>query len=1064
MTSQAEPAPAAGKITLPDIPALCANAKASAILTTDGEIRVVDHVTARQIIDKKPVLVCHAPYTQQQLEVENILGFDVLELFAFVHPAKFCVPTPTGLAKALGLLPPTDFDSQPMTLLECAQALLTDLRQDIWQAKANPLKIAGVMGGQGSIKNGGWNWTPFIFSALGEEYDPRIPVISKTDLNIWKNLPEWSEEAPLPPPSHYPVTGEESRARLKKLLGENAEIREQQIKYTEILCSAFMPVTSPPYPPASGGGHKISTSACGGGHQIRSSASGGGHKISSSASSGEHQISISESGERHKISSSASGGGHKISSSASGERHKISSSASGERHKISTSASGGGHKISTSACGEEYQTSPPACGGEDAPASGEEHQPHVVLAEAGTGVGKTLGYLAPASLWAEKNQGTVWISTYTKNLQRQVDQELDRLYPDAQLKDNKVAVRKGRENYLCLLNLEESAAGAALSRNPRQAIALGIMARWAAASKDGDLVSGADFPGWLSGLLGYQYTTGLSDRRGECIYSACDHYHRCFVEQSIRRSKHADIVVANHALVMIQTAIAANHDDLPLRYVFDEGHHLFDAADSAFAGHLTARETYDLRRWLRGSEAGYKSRMRGLKSRAEDLISGDIEAEKDLQDILENARHLTAYGWQTRLKENNPKGACEKFILSVYEQVYSRSNARNTPYSLETGTFPLHDSVTETIPKLKKTLKSLQKSMLSLANRLRKKLNDHADTLESDTKKRLDAVSSALERRVQINIGTWINMLETLQELSPPSPPASKGDLGGEFVDWMEIERIDGRATDIGLYRHWVDPMIPFSAALKPQAHGIIVTSATLRDGTDSPEDNWKVAKQRTGVEYLSENAVQESFTSPFDYKNQTKIFVITDVEKNDLGQVSTAYQKLFEASGGGAIGLFTAIFRLKAVHEKIKMPLNDKNLTLYSQHMDDMDAGTLVDIFRDDTHACLLGTDAIRDGVDVPGESLRLIVFDRVPWPRPNLLHKARREAFGKKRYDDMLTRLKLKQAYGRLIRRADDKGVFVMLDSMMPSRMHGAFPEGVEIEHIGLAEATTKIKEFLG
>src|SRR5690606_40629692 len=57
-------------------------------------------------------------------------------------------------------------------------------------------------------------------------------------------------------------------------------------------------------------------------------------------------------------------------------------------------------------------------------------EPHVVIAEAGTGIGKTIGYIAPASLWADRNKGTVWISTYTKNLQRQLDQELTRLYPD----------------------------------------------------------------------------------------------------------------------------------------------------------------------------------------------------------------------------------------------------------------------------------------------------------------------------------------------------------------------------------------------------------------------------------------------------------------------------------------------------------------------------------------------------------------------------------------------------------------------------------------------------------
>jgi ATP-dependent DNA helicase DinG len=103
-----------------------------------------------------------------------------------------------------------------------------------------------------------------------------------------------------------------------------------------------------------------------------------------------------------------------------------------------------------------------------------------------------------------------------------------------------------------------------------------------------------------------------------------------------------------------------------------------------------------------------------------------------------------------------------------------------------------------------------------------------------------------------------------------------------------------------------------------------------------------------------------------------------------------------------------------------------------------------------------------------VPGRSLRLIVFDRVPWPRPDILHRARKAAFraegaSANAYDDMLARLRLKQAYGRLIRRADDRGVFVMLDSRLPSRLLTAFPPGVPVERLGLAEAVTAVREFL-
>ncbi|MEM9469441.1 MAG: ATP-dependent DNA helicase [Pseudomonadota bacterium] len=913
--------PSQATIMLPSVLALWADTKQAYILTPDGEVKTLSHEKATLYINKNPVLACHLPYTAQRLGVDDLYGFDILELFTFVHPARFTVPTPVGLAKALGLSVPTDTEDYPFTLMDCAKALLTDLQKDIWAAKANPLKIAEMMGQQGR----GWLWTPYIFSALGEQYDPNTPAEAKASLNVWKHLPEWAEEAPPPPPSHHPVTGEEARERLTQLLGDTAEKRAQQKDYASLISSVFKPAE-------------------------------------------------------------------------------------------------------------------------------EDEEPHVILAQAGTGVGKTLGYLAPASVWSEKNQGAVWVSTYTKNLQKQVDQELDRVYTNPDLKAQKVAIRKGRENYLCLLNFEEMAAGAALSRHRNQAIAAGIMARWVAATKDGDLVSGGDFPGWLIGLLGYANTAGLSDRRGECIYSACDHYHRCFVEQSVRHAKHANIVVANHALVMIQTAINTMTDDLPKRYIFDEGHHLFDAADSAFAGHLTARETYDLRRWLRGAESSRKSRIRGLKNRCEDLVAGDTEMQADLENIISASSRLTADGWAKRLKNNEPKGPTEDFILALYEQILARAPNTNTPYSIETETYPATDKVLKAAKKLHMTLKDLKKPMQDLAAKMRQKINDQADTLESDTRKRLDAVQAGLERRAQLNIGAWIGMLESLVN----------GAAQEEFIDWTQIERFDGRTVDIGLYRHWIDPMIPFSSSIKPAAHGVAITSATLKDNAQDEQD-WQAAYDRTGAPYLSSYVAQESFDSPFNYKNQTRILVVNDVRKDDLAQVASAYETLFSASNGGAIGLFTAISRLKAVHERIAEPLADQNLQLYAQHIDDMDTGTLIDIFRDDENACLLGTDAVRDGVDIPGHSLRLIVFDRVPWPRPTILHKARRDNFGKKEYDDRLTRLKLKQAYGRLIRRTNDKGVFVMLDPILPSRLHSAFPKDVEIEKIGLAEATKRIKEFL-
>ena len=127
------------------------------------------------------------------------------------------------------------------------------------------------------------------------------------------------------------------------------------------------------------------------------------------------------------------------------------------------------------------------------------------------------------------------------------------------------------------------------------------------------------------------------------------------------------------------------------------------------------------------------------------------------------------------------------------------------------------------------------------------------------------------------------------------------------------------------------------------------------------------------------------------------------------------------------------------------------------------MDTASLIEIFRAEENSCILGTDAIRDGVDVPGRALRLVVFDRVPWPRPTILHRARKKAFGGTAYDDRITRLRLKQAFGRLVRRAGDHGVFVILDARTPTRLLTAFPDGVEVERTGLVEAIEGTKAFL-
>ncbi|HWU26606.1 MAG TPA: helicase C-terminal domain-containing protein [Rhizomicrobium sp.] len=680
--------------------------------------------------------------------------------------------------------------------------------------------------------------------------------------------------------------------------------------------------------------------------------------------------------------------------------------------------------------------------------------PKVALVEAGTGIGKTLGYLAPASLWAEKNGAGLWLSTYTRNLQRQIVQEIARLYPEPVERDAKAVVRKGRENYLCLLNFEEAAKRTALAPGQRL-VALGLIARWIDAGADGDL-SGAGFPSFLAASVPL---AELTDRRGECVYAACSHYRQCFIEQAIRRSRRAPIVVANHALVISQATRdwtgGETSDEAPperrVRFVFDEGHHLFDAADSGFCALLSGSEMAELRRWIRGPEGRARSRVRGLEERAKDLVADDDAAMAALEEAVAAAGALAGEGWMSRVHSALARGAGEAFLAEAYAHVSAQCEDGEGFYSREAGTEALGSELLQASRRLANELHRLAQPLAKLASALRTQLDKDADKLETWSRARIEAVARGLERRAKIVLASWIAMLNALDG----------AERGNDFVDRFEVAREDGRDTDVGLRRHWIDPTIPLAAEVLAPAHGALITSATLRDSAIG-EDDWQAAEVRTGAHHLLEPPRRAAFGSPFRYAVQARVFVVKDVERRDIDALAAAYRELFAAAGGGAIGLFTAVRVLRGVHARIEGPLADAGLALYAQHIDRLDTGTLVDLFRAEENACLLGTDALRDGVDVPGRSLRLVVFDKVPWPKPTILHKARRARFGKS-YDDLLTRLRLKQAFGRLIRSQSDKGCFVILEPATPSRLLSALPSDVPVKRCGLAETIADIKEFL-
>ena len=336
-----------------------------------------------------PHIILNAPLVGQRLGYPELSGLDLLELFAFVHPARFAVPTVAGMCRAVGLEPPAGDAGAANSLRAIAAELLDTLERSDWKERE------GAWTSSQSLARMGWGWASLIAIRLARP--------ERGERMLFSRLKQWEEAADRPPPRTVLVDPAAARDRLRKLAGTRSEPRAGQAAMAEESVSVFAP----------------------------------------------------------------------------------------RRQK-------------------------------DAP--------NLLLAEAGTGIGKTLAYLSPASLWSEASGGTVWVSTFTKALQRQLDAEGPRLFADPEERARKIVVRKGRENYLCLLNLEDTLQGAFAGR---AAILAQLVGRWAAYSKDGDMVGG-DLPGWLPSLFRRAGATARTDRRGECVYAGCPHYRRCFIEKTER--------------------------------------------------------------------------------------------------------------------------------------------------------------------------------------------------------------------------------------------------------------------------------------------------------------------------------------------------------------------------------------------------------------------------------------------------------------------------------------------------------------------------------------------------
>ena len=171
---------------------------------------------------------------------------------------------------------------------------------------------------------------------------------------------------------------------------------------------------------------------------------------------------------------------------------------------------------------------------------------------------------------------------------------------------------------------------------------------------------------------------------------------------------------------------------------------------------------------------------------------------------------------------------------------------------------------------------------------------------------------------------------------------------------------------------------------------------------------------------------------------------------------------QLMQASGGGALGLFTAITRLKNIYQTLAPDLAKTNIPLYAQHIDAMNLNTLIQIFRAEPNSCLLGTDALRDGIDVPGEALRLIIFDRVPMAKTKYALQSTKPKIRTRNMDQPTnpheTTPSLRQTHPPRNRQRNIHNT----RQQTTNKTNNSIPKTTPIIRCGLAEAIKETREF--
>jgi ATP-dependent DNA helicase DinG len=618
---------------------------------------------------------------------------------------------------------------------------------------------------------------------------------------------------------------------------------------------------------------------------------------------------------------------------------------------------------------------------------------HHLIAEGATGVGKSLAYLIPAIRSGQK----VIVATETTLLQDQLALKdlplLQHILPEPFT----FATIKGRSRYVCELEFQRFALDVqqqmALFQSPENSAIFDLVERWVQDEREHEGVAELDASGTA---IPPEITQRITTDARHCMGRECPFVKQCFAERAKARAKEADVVIANHHLVLLDAALRAQSDGgvtlLPEREVLilDEAHHLEETATSVFGIDITVARW----RWL---QAQFSRLRHTIPDTVEAFFALADQGEPVPFDTLLDQAYQTLHEAVTQ---------ADMLFADWLDVIGDRRS------------MPIPEAATGLLQATQASIASLRQLIGGA-----KQAN-----LEAETLLRWRRVLQAAEHLAS----------DLQQAVTMPDDPNT-----ARF-----IEKIEGRFPRITMRVVPIEVADVLRVAVWDRASTVIAVSATLQTG-----GNFDFWMSRVGAPTDTETL---AIPSPFHFRDHARLFlprppvafVPVPSTHKDYGHYTDAMVEtmigLLNASQGRALGLCTSYRAMQGWVERVAPAIPYRTLVQgdYPRHI-------LLDMFRDDVNSVLFATRSFWQGIDVSGESLSLLIIDRLPFAMPDdPVFKARAEVLDRERAGLSFSKLSLpqmvldvRQGVGRLIRRATDTGVIAVLDGRLSVKGYGAY-----------------------